>query len=118
LETKESAMPEKRKIIKPQLMEYFQKSPGLVQYVNDLAKNFGVNEHQMQECIAGIIRGNDLPGLAVEIRGRSWCYKPTVPKSAPTTAREKRMFEEIGETRDGSIIMQDEGGKLYSAKEL
>lgn len=109
-----------RRIIKPTVVEHFQKAPGVPQYVNDLSKAFAVSEHQIQECVAGIIRNNSLPGLTCEIRGRSWMYRPQATEAADPNPRKPsaRMFEEIGETRDGSVIIQDDAGKIYRAQEL
>jgi biotin operon repressor len=105
-----------RRIIKPQVMEHFQKAPGSIIFVGELASRLNVSETQVQECIATILRQNDMPGLQVEARGRSWRYRPeAAPKEANSS---KRMFEEIGPARDGSIIIQDDGGKLYRAQEL
>lgn len=106
-----------RVMIKPKVMEHFKRVPGVPQFVGDLSKQFGATEHQMQECIAGILRTNSMPGLTVEVRARSWIYRPqATPQDTPSNG--KRMFEEIGETRDGSIIIQDESGGLYRAQEL
>lgn len=110
-----------RRIIKPIVIEHFQKAPGIPQYVNDLAKALSSSEEKIQECIAGIIRTNSLPGLTCEIRGRSWMYRPQATEAADPNPRKQlpaRMFEEIGETRDGSVIIQDDAGKIYRAQEL
>jgi len=105
-----------RKIIKHLVMEHFQKAPGVPQYVSDLAKQFNVSEHQMQECVAGIIRTESLPGLSIEVRGRSWMYRPGATSASSTSG--KRIFEEIGQARDGIVIQEADSGKLFLAREL
>ena len=107
-----------RTMIKPRVMEHFQKHPGEIQFVGDLSKQFNVTEFQISECIAGIIRTGSMPGLRVEARARSWSYLPQSNEAKRQAQSAKRVFEEIGETRDGAVIIQDESGKLYRAQEL
>jgi hypothetical protein len=104
-----------RVMLKPKVMEHFKRVPGTQQYIGDLAKQFNSTEHQIQECIAGILRTHSLPGLNVEVRARSWMYRP--PAQVPERTAGKRMFEEIGQAKEG-IVIQDESGSLYLAKEL
>jgi hypothetical protein len=104
-----------RVMIKQRVIEHFQKAPGTQQFVGDLAKQFNVSERQVQECIAGILRMDSLPGLAIVTRTRCWMYRPEAAQQP--RASDKRMFEEIGPSRDG-IVIQDDAGKLYLAREL
>jgi hypothetical protein len=49
-----------------------------------------------------------LPGLEVVNPASAWRYMPNRNSG-------KRLFEEVGPTRDGSIIIQDERGNLLKA---
>jgi hypothetical protein len=100
------------------LREHFEKHPGQTLYLTDLAQHFGVEERAIQHSMYDV---GAKPGYTVEIRARAWSFKPEVAvnKAEPTsTAPARRMFEEIGTARDESIIIQDEAGKLYQAREL
>lgn len=104
-----------RKIIRPQVIEFLSKAPGSTHYLKDLAAGFAVTEKQMGECIAGIIRDEQLPGLEVTIRGRAWVYRPGAESKQ---GKGTRVFEELAATKSGDLIIQDQDGKLYRAKEL
>lgn len=58
------------------------------------------------------------------LKGVSWKYTPTdgsspVDEDAPENKKpEKRMFEEVGVTKTGAIIAQDEQGNLYRVTEM
>jgi len=52
--------------------------------------------------------------ITVVIRGRAWVLRDAPPAVDPG----KRIFEEIGAARDGSVVIQDSAGKLYRAVEL
>jgi hypothetical protein len=104
-----------RKIIKPKLLEYLMKFPNQTQYVGDLAASLGVEDQNVRNTMNGIIRENTLPGLEIIVKGRSWVYRPD-PKVGQS--RGARVFEELAETKSGDIIIQDQDGRLYRAKEL
>jgi biotin operon repressor len=57
-------------------------------------------------------------GLHVERPGQSTVRLH--PGRKPAAAKEtcRRMFEEIGVSRDGRVVIQDEAGTLYAAVEL
>ena len=97
------------------MLEFLAKSPGSTHYVGDLANGFEVTEQQIRSCINSIIRDEALPGLEVVIPQRSWVYRPS---AEPKHSNTKRVFEEIGQTRSGDLILQDQDGKVYRAKEL
>lgn len=105
-----------RIIIKPQVMEFLAKSPGADHYVGDLANGFKVSETKIQDCINNIIVSGSMPGLEVKIRGRCWVYRPG--KTVEKVPASKRVFEELAETKGGDLIIQDQDGRLYRAKEL
>ena len=82
-----------------------------------VSAGFDVSEKQMQECISGILREDQLPGLEVKIAGRSWIYRPSASK-AKEAAATRRVFEELATAKGGDLIIQDQDGNLYRAKEL
>lgn len=58
------------------------------------------------------------------LKGVSWKYTPADVDPGPqepeteTKKPEKRMFEEIGVTKTGAIVAQDERGNLYRVTEM
>jgi hypothetical protein len=101
--------------IRAKIREYFERRPGQQVFLDDMAKDLGVAPLAIQSGVPNLMR--DVPGypLEVNIAARSWTYRPNTP---PGGVKEgKRMFEEIGQAKEG-IVIQDEAGKLYLAKEL
>lgn len=56
----------------------------------------------------------------IAARGRLWNvrYIPDAEPEAAKVASEPRMFEEIGFTRDGKLIIKDEDRRLWVAEEM
>jgi hypothetical protein len=96
------------------LTTHFTQHPGEHLAGPDLAAEFGVNEATIKASMAGVIYRNSLPGLATVVRGNVWAYKPNEEPSKST----KRILEEVGQTKGGTLILQDEDGNLYAAKPL
>lgn len=101
------------KVIKPQVIEYFTKRPGETLYVTDLASALGVDKTQVQQCITNFKLKGEMPDLETLVRGNSWVYKPNHNKS-----NDKRLFEELGVTKSGAIVIQDSDGNLWRAEPI
>jgi hypothetical protein len=105
--------------VRATLMEYFTKNVGQYVYINDLTKSTGLKVDQVQGNINNIIRDHKLGKLDFPItiitRGQIWIYKPSDKRSSTT---DKRMFEELGKTKRGTLVLQDEQGNLFEATEL
>lgn len=96
--------------VRSALLEEFHRKPGQVLYLQDLMTALDFEERQVRNSLNAILRmGNS--GIVVDIPGRSWVYRPAKQSS-------KRMFQEIGKTKNGAIVIEDENGNLYAAKEL
>lgn len=110
--------PKKRTIhnrgLSAKVTAYFTQHPGEHLAVSDLAALFDVNEGAIKASMASAVYRNALPGLATVVRGNVWVYKPNEESSKST----KRILEEIGQTKSGTLILQDEEGSLWAAKPL
>lgn len=89
----------------------FEQNPGLVLYVRDLADEFGVDPRVIQQSVANMIRETGQP--TVHIRAAAWIWSPQ-----GRAQRARRVFEEIGTTKDGKLIVQADDLTLYLATEM
>lgn len=100
---------------RPQVLNYLMNHPGESLYIDDIAKATKLDTKQVLSAIGNLVHVDGEPVETVQ-RGRIWRYNPNGQRKAK--APEKRMFEEIGPAKDGSIVIQDLDGNLYKAVEL
>lgn len=119
-EERDPLMPksEPRKIIRPLLQEYFMKRTGETVYLADICNELKLGQEQVKSGVLNLRNCNDhwKTALRVQATGRAWSYHPNSSSGAPTVS--KRVFEEVGPTNTGDIVIQDDQGKLYRATEL
>lgn len=96
------------------VLEYFTKSPGEILYTSDITKNLNLTKDQVQSAIS---RFKNRKGINFEVisAGHAYRYQPGPAEEKKTG---NRVFEEIGVTKKGDIIIQDSDGNLYRAEEL
>lgn len=128
-----------------EVIRYLTDRPGQVVYRQDVATDVGVTADQVQSCVYNVIRNSPIgANIEVVIGGNAWRYVPSSPNATappingapqptppsvtvpvnvgsrrsapPVTPATSRVFEEIGESQDGTIIIQEsETGALYRA---
>ncbi len=88
-------------------------------FLADMASALKFKPTQIQSVMT---RMNADPQEDLEIvsRGQAWRYRGHFMEVAPgpNETKDPRLFDEIGVTRDGALIIQDVEGKLYRATEL
>lgn len=99
------------------VLKHFDQFPGINVHLAEILE--GSDRKYPEIVIQNAINAMKRDGFNIEtvVSGRTWRYKPTVSKPEPAPSA-KRMFEEIGTARDGSVIIQDEQGAIYKAVEL
>lgn len=99
------------------VIKYFEERPGSTVHMDDLLLAIpGVDRNALQNAIS-FIKNRKGFQIDIVIAGQAYRYSPNgKPAEEPKPA--KRVFEEIGQARDGSVIIQDETGNLYRAQEL
>lgn len=90
------------------LLEYKSQTVTLAQ----ICKATNLTEAQVQHTVSNLRNGKkDLYTISTVLRGRAWRLV-----DAPTQETQgKRVFEEIGTTKDGRIVIQDSEGSLFIA---
>lgn len=101
--------------LKADIMAYFDKKPGQTVYLKDIATDLKLTEVQVQSAISGIIREEMMP-LEVVMRGRAWCYRPQPGRNGAKPGN--LVFEAIGKTREGDLVLQGEDSSLWKATQL
>lgn len=119
--------------VQPAILKYLAQYPGEEIWIDDLVNSTPFDEKQIQSAIMRLVaNGYD---IRVVMRGKSWSYhglqrgqKPgtTAPKTqalsvVPTPVSNlpeiqkapRTMYEEIGLTSDGTILVQSETGVIY-----
>lgn len=102
--------------IKTWVLEYMTKRPGEHVYLDDMSaaaseqgKTF--TKRQIQTSIANSINTPAFAGVSIIVRGNCWVYRPQ-------DAKDKRLFEEVGVSKDGRVVIQDADGNLFIATEI
>lgn len=106
-----------RSRIRDRVLKYIEDARGANVYVGDMARDLNALEGSIQNAINDLRKS--IPQLQVVIPGRSWRWVANA--EAPKTeaaAKEKRMFEEIGTTKSGDLLIKDTEGTIYTATEL
>lgn len=98
-----------------QVMKYLTDRPGSLVYVEDIAAALDIEPKSARQAINNARNGHrEVFGQFVEIVGRGgpWRYMPGSSNSGRT------IFEQIGVTKSGAIVVESEDGALYLATEL
>lgn len=110
--------------IRQGIIAYFDRHVGQIVNIDDIVNELGLELRQAQGNIANIRNSDNGPldwkaSIQVVTHGRQYLYRP-VPKADPATSlvRTKRCFEEIGPTKDGSVLIQADDGTIWKAVEL
>lgn len=128
------------------IREHFLRNPNRIIHVDELVQLTGRTAQQVRVGYNNVrINSPHLRHLIKPVvRGHSWIYEPSPGASAPSSPTrpatvpaavdststvttdsddgdeptDARLFEEIGRTLDGKIIIQDNDGELYHATKL
>lgn len=99
--------------LRAKIMQHFEEHPGVVVWLHDLVEATGCKDPRPIQIAVQQLRSRDDYPVEIKINGQSWIYRP---KGAE--ANGKRVFEELAITKAGELLIQDEAGKVYLAKEL
>lgn len=127
-------------VIAEKLLRYITDRPGVVLHKNDIAAELGLTPKQVSDNVYRLRERSGIgDDIQVCIRAASWRYIPSrnaitpTPRRSnesacddpvPTKRRRRRrggkpmIFEEVGETHDGKVIVRDESNVLYRLEEL
>lgn len=104
---------------RPQVMAYFAARPGEHCFLENIVKETKLNHGQVRGAINNMIAANrrgelEFP-LEVVQKGQIWVHRPKAEEASSTVSK---VYEQLGITKAGEIIIQDETGVLYKAQEL
>lgn len=100
------------------LLSYLHQHPGEEVFIKDIqvaAKEAGQDwtNKQVQTSFSNILADKTAgKGVVCVVRGNSWRYLPNGSEPG------KRLFEELGQAKDGRVVIQDEAGNLFVATPL
>lgn len=112
----------------PQVLDYLIDNPGRVVCRQQIAEATALSAQQIRSAVQNLrVRSGE--NIEVVIHGESWIWRPreveeaataTPEPAAPVSAApaQRRVFEQIGTTRSGDLVIQDEDGSLYRATVL
>lgn len=102
-------------IVYPKLLEFFNKHVGEIVNVTDIAKTIEVTEKQIKGAVNTLLgHGHNIESVS---RGTAYIYRGMKQEIKPA-AVSRRLFEEIGVSKSGAIVIQDADGNLYKAEEI
>lgn len=115
--------------IRTEILRVLTDKPGQVVYADEIMEKTGNTKSQVQKVMMNLLR-EELPGLSIAVAGNAWCYitgqqtvnVDTLLKGTFVPPRKKkvelRVFEEVGRTKSGEIMIRDQDMNLYTAKEM
>lgn len=102
---------------------YIKNEEGRPCHVDDIATATGYTPKQIRGAING--KRHEDPTwhhiLKNVVRGHIWSWNMLYDPTKPVTSEsdpEKNLYEQIGVTKNGDLILQDEDGNLFRASEL
>ena len=111
------------KATRPIILKYLSNFPGEDVFLADLVKATKLQPDQVKSAMLNIKYANargdiDFPLETIQA-GQIWRHTPEqAANSAANNGSNKTKYEELGITKTGDLIIQDEAGKLYRATEL
>lgn len=105
--------------VTPTVLRYLHAHIGETVFLKDIAVATKFTERQVQNSILHMVN-NGVEWVEVVSRGQAWRYHGPMPEVAPEPAQKKepRLFDEVGVTRDGTLIIADLDNNLYRAEPL
>ena len=118
------------------VVKVFATRPNEIVSINELSEAIGCSTKQVQQTIGNLRRTNPTVARSLEViaRGNAWRWvgdPATLPAQARDVTTSKRatsrrgatrnngrVFEQVGETREGHAILQCEDGRIYRAIEI
>lgn len=122
-----------RQYVRPQLMSYFRKHPGVTVWLDDICTELKVtNPRKVQQGIGNMRQDEPVVGAYIEVvrPGQAWVYKPPAVEGAAVPAQpapaapafpsqgRNELFEKLGMLQDESALLRDEGGNIWTARRM
>lgn len=102
---------------------HLSKNAGSHCHVSEMANEYHYSEKQIRQAISN--KKNEdkewASHLRTVINGSMWMWiKNPLPPTTPSPEKvvAKNIYEQIGATKNGDLILQDEDGNLFRATEL
>lgn len=100
------------------VLEFLAKNRGVDVNIWELTEATGLASEQVQTCLSQLRNRNGLP-ITIVAKGRIYRYEAeNATVAVPEAPREKRIYQEIGNTSAGVVIVEDEDGTLWRVTEL
>lgn len=104
-----------RRNVKPLVFQRLVERPGQITFLSDLMEavqkaNGAARETSIQNAMSQLIEEGK--PIEVETRGHAWVYRPNAK------VKDKRVFEEIGTTSSGMVLVEGSDGKIYRLEEM
>jgi len=104
-----------RQFVRADVLKYIEGGAGEIVYLKDMLNDLGINRAStVQAAIKKLME--TIPQIEVAIPGRAWTWHQNGAIAQEDSG--KRLFEEIGTSKTGALIIQDADGNLYRAEAL
>jgi len=104
----------RREQIAHEVLRYITSRPGEILYLKDIAEAIEANPKSVQATINSLRANQPEVGNVIDVvvRGQAYRFK------GYGLSGSSKSYSEVGRTKKGYIILQDEEGNLYKAQEL
>lgn len=100
------------------ILDYFHTHQNIQVTLNELADATGLDANQVKSAINTLKSSRYKMNFETVMTGNVWIYRPDKGKSVDVNTVNTVMFEQVGKSSTGVIVIQDEDGKLYKAVEI
>jgi len=105
-----------RHFIRDKVLMAIERAKGEIVYRDTIASDLDSPPSSVANAVSGLMK--TVPQIVPVVAGRSWRWSEVTTKEASNPQSDRRMFEEVGESKTGAIVIQDEEGRLYRAEEI
>lgn len=95
------------------VLQYLSERPGSTVWITELAGTLNIEQRQVAQAVYYLATTKSQP-IETVMNGNAWTYAPNKAQTKPS----RPLFEQIGVTKDGVLVLEDESGTLYRATEM
>lgn len=110
-----------RKNVRTPVLQYLGAKQGETVFVEHMAVDLDLESRQIQNVMLHLV--HDMRhDIDVIVRGQAWIYRGmfevVAPEPATNNGPDPRLFDEVGTTISGDLIIADQNNRLYRAEPL
>lgn len=95
------------------VLKYFHDNKDVQVNINEMVATLGLEKSQIQNAVNNL-KSRYRTNIDTVLTGNIWVFRSGVPEIKPGSI----VYEQIGVSSNGVIVIQDENGKMFKAVEI